>query len=455
MNRISSTYGTSDFSDEHSSINAGIFSNFGTSTSILGKKDYGGNITVPLVIVAVITSLGGLLIGYNSVTISIVILKNSPSIKNLIVVSSIFSSVFGSMISVFFNEWQGRRRSILISSIFFLVGDFLMSITSNVGVIITGLVMSSIAIGISSMTVPIYISECAPAAVRGRLVAMFGIVILVGRFIAHTITYKRPYEADNWIYLLCLGILPAIIHFLGIYFLPESPRILIYWGKINDAISSLDWLRGRASDFEANDIISVVQSNEDKSHVTQYKMLQLIFCFTSTRKMLIFGGVLHLFYQVMGITAFMYFSTSPNMPHPSEWEAILVCGVAMCIWILLTIDRLGRQFLLISLTLVNVISLLTLSLAFYTDIDWMVSLSQVAHLIFIQVGIGPLSWIITSEIYPLWARSMAMGIITSLNFVFYLISILVFPIIVSPERYGRIFLIYFGISILFMLFFFL
>jgi SP family myo-inositol transporter-like MFS transporter 13 len=164
----------------------------------------------------------------------------------------------------------GRRPVIIISDIMFVAGSALMSMADSVLALIVGRCVVGIGLGLASSTVPVYISECAPRAFRGRLLTVFGVITVTGQAIAYLTAYFL-YQVDpveGWRWMLGLGAAPAILQLCLFYCLPESPRWLVAQGPAtaDRALAVLRHLRGAETDVgpELREIaLSVEESNRE------------------------------------------------------------------------------------------------------------------------------------------------------------------------------------------------
>ena len=189
-----------------------------------------------MIIVGLTAALAGLLFGLDIGVISGVLpwldkdWHTSTKDKEVIVSVILVGAFFGSIIAGYISRKIGRKKTMLVSALIFAVGAVLSSIST------TSLMMESvrfflgIAIGIASFTAPLYISECAPQSIRGALISMYQLMItigILGAFISDTLLGY----GGHWRMMLGIISIPALIMFIGILFLPESPRWLLLTGK--------------------------------------------------------------------------------------------------------------------------------------------------------------------------------------------------------------------------------
>lgn len=427
------------------------------------------NVNIPLIMLTLISCLGGFLFGYDTGIISGAIISLDHyfslniSTKEIIVSGAGVGAIVGSLISPLLNKYYGRKKTIIFSGIIFVAGAFLMAISWNIEFLIIGRIIVGLGIGLASTTVPMYISECSPAKFRGRLLTLFQIQIVFGQFIAYGVAYA--FSADlhgGWRWMFGLGSCPAIVLIFGMLFLPESPRLLIAQGDIFSAKKSLNWLRGTSIDHEVNNIISAIEQDKNMSKMSRTEVLQRIWRNPGTRLALIVGIGLQLFQQIIGINTVMYYSGEIlKASGYADRKAILgslyvaLVGMVSSLFSLLVIDSIGRRSILIASTFGVVSSLFVLSISFYLTLRWLAIIALCSYLLFFQIGLGPIPWIMNAEIFPLWAREVGIGITTSINWIFNLLVSLTFLSLANifSGDFGAVFLLYSGLGILGIIFF--
>ncbi|VYS54570.1 unnamed protein product [Arabidopsis thaliana] len=184
---------------------------------------------------ALSAGIGGLLFGYNTGVIAGALLyikeefgevDNKTWLQEIIVSMTVAGAIVGAAIGGWYNDKFGRRMSVLIADVLFLLGALVMVIAHAPWVIILGRLLVGFGVGMASMTSPLYISEMSPARIRGALVSTNGLLITGGQFLSYLINLAFVHTPGTWRWMLGVSAIPAIIQFCLMLTLPESPRWL-------------------------------------------------------------------------------------------------------------------------------------------------------------------------------------------------------------------------------------
>ena len=309
------------------------------------------------------------------------------------------------------DRW-GRRSMLLATAL----GFGLFAILTGLAV---GLVSFSVArffvgacIGIASLTVPLYIAEMAPAGIRGALVSLNQLAITVGIGVAYFIDYAFA-GSGNWRWMFISAVLPAIILLIGMIFLPESPRWLARQGFREQALRNFRRLgRGDEAEAELAEVEGALQEEQEG-----FGSL-----FRPGFRVAAFVGIgLAIFSQITGINTIIYYSPAilRMAGYPSDKAAILAAGIIGVANVLVTVvsillvDRLGRRFLLLLGTTGMTVSLGFVGAAFHRGSGGIaVFYGVVGYIISFGIGLGPVFWLLISEIYPTKIRGKAMSLAT-------------------------------------------
>ena len=238
----------------------------------LGAKKY-----KPLVyIVAFTAALAGLLFGLDIGVISgalkfIAKQFSATTFEQEWVVSSLLlGAVAGTLLSGIISKKYGRKNTLLMSAIIFSLGALFSSVSTSIGILIGCRVFLGVAVGMASFTAPLYLSEIAPSGIRGALISMYQLMITIGIVIAFmSDTFFSSYfkyhgaVGGHWRIMLGIIVIPAIIMFAGVFFLPKSPRWLILKGKKKDAHRVLKRIRNTEEEA-ALELEEIESSLEEK-----------------------------------------------------------------------------------------------------------------------------------------------------------------------------------------------
>jgi len=322
-----------------------------------------------------ICAVSSLLFGYDTGVVSGALLSIRNDLKlseweqELIVSITTIGAVVGSLSGGFLNERVGRRPVILMSSVVFTVGAVVMGVAPDFFMLTVGRAIIGLAIGFSSMTVPIYIAEAAPSSIRGRLVTINCIFITGGQFVAGMVDGGFAEVPGGWRYMLGVAAVPAAMQFVGVLFLPESPRWLVAKGRVEEAREVLGRLRA------SEDIgFEMAEIEEDVAATSSLPTAGLkdLWASPPIRRAVILGCGLMLLQQLSGINTVMYYSASIyNMAGFSDTASIWLAGftaLAQFVGMLANmalVEKWGRRTLVLtSLSLVTV-SLVAIGASFY------------------------------------------------------------------------------------------
>jgi sugar porter (SP) family MFS transporter len=269
--------------------------------------------------------------------------------------------------------------------------------------------------------VPVYISEVAPADARGWQVSLFQLAITVGILLAYLVDYAFA-GIQGWRWMFGLAVIPAAVFGLGMIFLPESPRWLLRRGNREAARAMLARIRGTAEvDSELQEIEqSVAKAPESGRFSDLFKR--------SLRPALVVGIGLAIFQQITGINTVIYYAPLiiQTAGISSASGAILATAgigavnVLMTIFSMWLIDRRGRRFLLLTGIAGMTVTLFLLGFVFHmpnqsAGIAWLAVIGMMAYVGSFAISLGPIFWLLISEIYPLKIRNSAEGLAATFN----------------------------------------
>lgn len=382
-----------------------------------------------VVIAAGLAALNGLLFGFDTGVISGALLyigqtfpalEASAFFQGAVVSSSLVGAAIGAATGGRLADLIGRRRLIFAGASFFFVGSLGMAISPSVTWLIISRLIDGIGIGFASVVGPLYISEIAPPEIRGSLVTLNQVAITGGILVSYISNYvftSAILDAGlTWRVMLGTGMVPAVVLFVGLLFLPESSRWLVEQGHEKTARSVLSRIRnGTGIEEEMKEIERMTELEEAGVRELAKPWV---------RPVLIVGVGLAIFQQATGINAVVYYAPTILEATGFSDVASLVgtigigaINVALSIVAALLLDRVGRRRLLL-LGLVGMLAaLLTLGGAYYlSGLSGILGMLAVATLMLFvachAVSIGSVFWLIVSEIYPLNVRGTAMGVCT-------------------------------------------
>jgi MFS transporter, SP family, galactose:H+ symporter len=374
------------------------------------------NTRLMLFLTAAVAALGGLMFGYDSSVISgaMLFLRSDFQLTDLqlefAVSIALAGALFGAAIAGYCADRWGRRMTLLATGIGFGLFAAMSGLAAGLSTFSIARFFVGACIGVASVVTPLYLAEMSPANIRGALVSLNQLAITVGISVAYFVDYQLA-ASRNWRWMFVGGVFPALVLILGMIFLPESPRWLARIGQRDRALAGFRRLgRGKEAESELEDVERVL-SQEQKGFGILFQPGFRIAAFV--------GIGLAIFQQITGINTIIYYSPEilRMSGYPSAKAAILASGIIGVVNVLITIvsillvDRLGRRFLLLLGTAGMGVSLALLGLAFQRQTAGnSVLYAMIAYIVFFGVGLGPVVWLLISEIYPTKARGKAMSL---------------------------------------------
>lgn len=374
---------------------------------------------------ATVSSMGGLLFGYDIGVISgtILFIKKaftlSPLKEEVVVSAVLLGSLLGAAIGGTLADRFGRRRLLIVTAIVFGIGAITAALSPNTICLIIARIVAGAAIGTASFVAPLYISEIAPVDIRGRLVSINQLALTCGIVISYLVDYVfAPSQAWRWMFALAL--IPAAIFCAGLFFIPDSPRWLLVRGHADEAEAVLKQIR--EPDKVDPELAVIKKSVQNKQGHWSELISPLL------RPAMIVGIGLAIAQQITGINTVIYYAPTifKFAGLSSSSGAILasvgvgVVNVVFTIVAMFLIDRVGRRPLLLISLAGMAISLIVLGLAFSLpqlsgNLGWIAIVSLMIYVGSFGVGLGPVFWLILSEIYPMRIRGRAMSVGTMVN----------------------------------------
>jgi sugar porter (SP) family MFS transporter len=388
-------------------------------------------------------ALGGLLFGYDTGVISgaELFLKDdfvlSTFALEVIVSGVLVGAATGSLLGGRLADVYGRRRLLLATALIFAVGALVCAAATSAATLIVGRIIVGLGIGLASGTVPVYISEVSPADARGWQVSLFQLAITVGIVLAYLVDFAFA-PIRGWRWMFGVAAIPAAIFAAGIWFLPESPRWLVKAGRRAAGLDALSRLRGTADvQAELDEIAATCADAEEHGRLADLLM-------PAVRPALVVGIGLAVFQQITGINTVIYYAPLiiQDAGISSASGAILATvgigamNVAMTIVAMWLIDRMGRRPLLLVGIAGMALSLGALGLVFRGAQPGQSSatLAVAGMMVYVAsfaISLGPMFWLLISEIYPLKIRSSAEGVAAACNWATNLLVSLTFLTLVQ------------------------
>ncbi len=388
-------------------------------------SESGGRYSRFVYVAAITCALGGLLFGYDTGVISgaLLFIKKdlglSDFLQSLVVSAVLIGAVFGAGSSGALADRFGRRNMALASAVIFFVGALGSAFAPSVAWLVIARIVLGLAVGASTVIVPLYISELSPTNIRGVLTALFQFAITIGIVIAYLVNFAFS-GSGAWRWMLGLAVIPAVILGVGMWFLPDSPRWLVKENRNDEARTVLG--RVRNDEDEINREMKSMEEAEQREDAGWGELFK-----PWVRPMLILGIGLAMGQQLVGINTIIYYAPtimqSTGLAPGNSILATLVVGIVNVIFTVvafLLIDRIGRRpLLLIGLSgIILALALLGLSYALPSLAGlrtWLTLAGLILYIMSFAASFGVVLWVVLPEIFPLKVRGSAMGVCTILH----------------------------------------
>jgi SP family galactose:H+ symporter-like MFS transporter len=396
--------------------------------------------------------------------------KISDRMVEFIVSALLWGAVLGAAVSGFFSNRFGRRKTILFSAVIFVIGSLACATAPVEHVLIVARFFLGIAVGMASFTAPLYLSEISPEAVRGGMISMYQLMITIGIVLAFASdTYLASYATiggvtgGHWRMMLGVIAIPAAIMFLGVLFLPESPRWLCLKGRPTHAAEVF-----RRMHLDDAEIAAEIQAIEDSLKIKQNGWGMLVEN-PNFRRAIALGIGLQIIQQLTGINVLMYYAprilqiAGFSTVVEQMWGTVIVgiTNVLATFIAIAFVDKIGRRPIMYAGFVTMGAAMITVGCLFNVGVEHDPSLGYpaiVALLIFIvgfAMSAGPIIWVLCSEIYPLAGRDVGVTFSTCTNWVANAIVGMTFLSLLKDLGSGNTFLLYGGLNALFIVFFLL
>ena len=392
-----------------------------------------------LIFLSVVAALGGFLFGYDTAVISGTIAQVTQLFQldalqqGWYVGCALVGSIVGVLFAGILSDKLGRKLTMVISAVLFSTSALGCALSADFAQLVVYRIIGGVGIGVVSIVSPLYISELAVAQYRGRLVSLYQLAVTVGFLGAYLVNYQllawaesgtqlsvdwlnKIFITEVWRGMLGMETLPAILFFIIIFFIPESPRWLIVRGKELKAVNILEKIYNSITEAKS-------QLNETKSVLTsETKSEWSLLMKPGIFKAVIIGVCIAILGQFMGVNAVLYygpsiFENAGLSGGDSLFYQVLVglVNTLTTILALVIIDKVGRKKLVYYGVSGMVVSLILIGLYFlFGDSLGVSSLFLLVFFLFYvfccAVSICAVVFVLLSEMYPTKVRGLAMSI---------------------------------------------
>ena len=382
-----------------------------------------------------VSTIGGFLFGYDTGVINGAlpfisgVFGLSAFTESLVVSMLIFGAALGALVVGRLSDRFGRKPTLIGVSIVFFVATLACALAPSVSFLIAARFVLGLAVGGSSVTVPAYIAEMAPAGVRGKLVTRNELMIVTGQFSAfaiNAIIASIFFDPSTWRWMLAVAALPAMVLGFGMLRMPESPRWLAAQGRFDDMRQVLSRIRSTAHaadvEKEANECQAMARADQ-KQAKGGWRDLKTPWI----RRLFYVGLGIAITQQITGVNSIMYFGTEILSQSGFGDATALIANVAngvisvaatlTGIWLLGFVGR--RPLLIVGVLGASTALLLLAAVSLWMPVGTLraslVLSLTVSFLAFQQGASAPVTWVLMAEIFPMRLRGFGFGLVCSVS----------------------------------------
>lgn len=396
------------------------------SNFITGMRASGNGM---LVRISIIAAIGGLLFGFDTGVISgaLLYLKKDLHANSVaqewIVSVLLLGAVVGAICSGYLADKLGRKWTKVISGSIYVIGAFGCAFAVSVPMLIGFRFILGLSVGTASFVSPLYISEVSPPKVRGGLVSFNQLAVTSGILLAYLVNFVFSSVPDGWRWMLGVGAIPGAALAIGMLTVPRTPRWLMEHGMEDKAREVLKRLRGSDPDADIDQEIRDIKDANQKERSTSVRDLLK----PNIRPLIMVGAALAIFQQFVGINTVIYYAPTilsktglTSSASITQTVFVGITNVVFTIIAVLLLDRVGRRRLLLIGTVGLTVAIIFLGVFFASpwlqhNAPYLALVALIVYIASFAVGLGPVFWLMISEIFPTGIRSKAMSFSTVLN----------------------------------------
>ncbi len=420
-----------------------------------------------LVRISVIAAIGGLLFGYDTGVISGALLYIKKDLhagtfeQQAIVAVLLLGAMVGALISGFLADRISRKWTKVIAGSVYVGAAIGCALSVDVGMLIGFRFLLGLAVGTASFVSPLYISEVSPPKVRGGLVSFNQLAVVSGILLAYIVNFAFKDLANEWRWMLGVAAIPGAVLAIGMLTVPNTPRWLMMHDKDDKAREVLERLRDGDQDADIEgEMRDIDEANEKARGATVKSLLR-----PELRPLFAVGIVLAVAQQFVGVNTVIYYAptilSDTGMGNSAALAATMIVGIVNLLFTIVAVmllDRVGRRPLLITGTFGLLAALVLLGAYFSSstlqhDYGWIALAGLVLFMAAFAIGLGPVFWLMISEIFPVGARGKAMAVCTIANWgANFLVAQTFLSLSGAISRQG-VFFLYAGLAVISVIFF--
>ena len=414
-----------------------------------------------------VAAVGGLLFGYDTAVIAgaIGFMKTyyslSDAMTGWVASCALLGCVAGAMYAGKLSDNIGRKKVLMLAALLFAISSIGTAMAPNLNFFVAFRIVGGMGIGIASVLSPMYISEMAPAEIRGKLISIFQLGVVSGILLIYFVNagiagiYDETWNVSmGWRWMFGSGLLPSMIFVLLLFTVPESPRWLAKQSRSKEALDILTKING--ANKAEQELREINNALAEETSLPLSEMFR-----PGLRAAMIIGIVLAIFSQVTGINAIMYyapeiFKSTGDGSGSALMQTVLVgiINVAFTLVAIKYVDKLGRKKLLLIGVMGMIICLLVVGAAFYFNMQkgYLVLVAILAYISCFAISLGPLTFVVIAEIFPTRARGTAMSVATFILWITVFIVSQTFPMLMGSIGNAFTFWIYMLMAVFAFLF---
>ncbi len=403
-----------------------------------------------VIFVTVVAAIGGLLFGFDTAIVA----GATRYLKDQFALTSfqegwavsvvLIGCMFGAGLAGAISDRIGRRRFMLVSAVLFFVSAVGCALPRNITQFVIFRFVGGLGIGSASILAPLYIAEISPARIRGALVSVNQLAIVTGILLAYFVNWAfAGIGPSNWRWMYGAGTVPAVAFFALLFGVPESPRWLVKRGRETEA----ERILARVDDPVT--AAAEIRSIKEALRLERGSFGELFR--PGFRRPLIIASVLAVFQQITGINAVLYYA--PRIFEGAGFERVSAIGQSTIVGLvnllftvvaILLVDKVGRKPLLLIAAAGMGVSQVLLAVALQArSLPGSVILAVILlYIAFFAMAMGPIVWVIMSEIFPTRLRGSAMAAATVVLWAADFAVTLTFPVISDRLNESTAFSIY-------------
>ncbi|RLZ04414.1 MFS transporter [Kocuria tytonicola] len=418
-------------------------------------------------LIATVATFGGLLFGYDTGVINgalpslVTDLRLTPFLEGLVASILPFGAAWGAAFGGRFADRFGRRRVLTVLAVLFVAATLGCALAPSVGVLVAFRAVLGLAVGASSVIVPVFLAELAPAHLRGRVVAQNELMIVGGQALAFVFNAGLATAFGHiphvWRYMQVLATVPALVLWVGMAVVPESPRWLARRGRLDEMVRVLQRIRQHAyTGDEAEGVRELAAQDADRPAAGVLDLVRVPWI----RGIFGIGAAMAVINQISGINAIQYYGVTvlqdSGFGGNGAFYANIIpgfVGVAAVALAMVLLKHVGRRPLLLTGLAGTITSLTAFALCYLlipedsTARPWAVLACIVVFVGFEQCCVGTVTWLYMSEIFPLSVRGVGMGACAWLLWMMTFVVGLTFPLLTDALGVGYTVLIFVALQL--------